>query len=139
DSRLEGMRETLADLPEAVPVYVAGREVMDQIAGFPIHRGVLALGLRGKRHTPQELLAGLPPRALILVLAGISNHDNVGSIFRNAAAFGADAVLLDGQCCDPLYRKSIRVSVGAALRVPFALGGTIEEISEVLSQTGFQQ
>jgi tRNA G18 (ribose-2'-O)-methylase SpoU len=56
----------------------------------------------------------------VVVLFGVSNHDNVGGIFRNAAAFGADAVLLDGACCDPLYRKAIRVSVGAALALPFA-------------------
>ena len=60
----------------------------------------------------------------MLALVGISNHDNMGAIFRNAAAFGADAVLLDETCCDPLYRKAIRVSVGAALKVPFATAGT---------------
>ncbi len=56
----------------------------------------------------------------MLALFGIANHDNVGGLFRNAAAFGASAVLLDGACCDPLYRKAIRVSVGGALVVPFA-------------------
>ena len=57
----------------------------------------------------------------MLALVGISNHDNMGAIFRNAAAFGADAVLIDETCCDPLYRKAIRVSVGAALKIPFAM------------------
>jgi tRNA G18 (ribose-2'-O)-methylase SpoU len=66
------------------------------------------------------LLAAQPPRSLLLVLFGIGNHDNIGAIFRNAAAFGAGGVLLDATCCDPLYRKAIRVSVGAALTVPFA-------------------
>ena len=65
-----------------------------------------------------------PRAALVVALVGISNHDNIGAIFRNAAAFGADAVLLDETCCDPLYRKAIRVSVGAALKVPFANAGT---------------
>ena len=60
--------------------------------------------------------------ALAVVLCGISNHDNMGSIFRNAAAFEADCILMDETSCDPLYRKSIRVSVGAALKVPFARG-----------------
>ncbi|WP_275428053.1 TrmH family RNA methyltransferase, partial [Enterobacter hormaechei] len=61
-----------------------------------------------------------PRSALVLGLAGLTNHDNVGGLFRNAAAFGADAVLLDAESCDPLYRKAIRVSAGAALTVPFA-------------------
>ncbi len=61
-----------------------------------------------------------PAPALVLGLAGLTNHDNVGAAFRNAAAFGADAVLLDAASCDPLYRKSIRVSAGAALIQPFA-------------------
>ena len=63
---------------------------------------------------------------MVLALVGISNHDNMGAIFRNAAAFGADAVLLDETSCDPLYRKAIRVSVGAALKVPFAVAGPAE-------------
>ena len=68
----------------------------------------------------------LPERALLVALVGIANHDNMGAIFRNAAAFGAHAVLIDNTCCDPLYRKAIRVSVGAALKVPFATGGSAQ-------------
>ena len=122
DSRLAGMAETLAKAPAGMPVYVASRAVMDAVAGFPMHRGVLAIGRTARRR--DAATACLPPcprRALVVVLVGISNHDNMGAIFRNAAAFGADAVLLDETCCDPLYRKAIRVSVGAALKVPFAI------------------
>ena len=72
----------------------------------------------------EALLAGLGPRALVVALSAIANHDNMGGICRNAAAFGADAVILDGDCCDPFYRKAIRVSVGAALTLPFARVGT---------------
>lgn len=108
----------LADiLPDAVPVYVADKAVMSAITGFPIHRGVLAVGLRGL-----EGALAVPPApapALVVGLVGLTNHDNVGGLFRNAAAFGADAVLLDADTCDPLYRKAIRVSAGAALTVPF--------------------
>ena len=68
---------------------------------------------------PAGLLGALPPAALVLALVGIANHDNVGGIFRNAAAFGASAILLDRASCDPLYRKAIRVSVGASLLMPF--------------------
>ena len=74
-----------------------------------------------------------------MVLVGLSNHDNVGAIFRNAAAFGADAVLLDETCCDPLYRKAIRVSVGAALKVPFAIGADAGSIGTLLGAAGFTQ
>jgi tRNA G18 (ribose-2'-O)-methylase SpoU len=103
-----------------VPVYSAGQTVMDAIAGFPIHRGILAWGERGPPASADALLAACPPRAVVLALFGIANHDNIGGVFRNAAAFGASAVLLDATCCDPLYRKAIRVSVGAALAMPFA-------------------
>jgi tRNA G18 (ribose-2'-O)-methylase SpoU len=70
-------------------------------------------------------------------LCGISNHDNVGSIFRNAAAFEADCVLMDDTCCDPLYRKAIRVSVGATLKVPYFHGGSIDEIIAALGDADF--
>jgi tRNA G18 (ribose-2'-O)-methylase SpoU len=79
----------------------------------------------------------MPRRALVLVLVGIANHDNIGSIFRNAAAFGADAVFLDASCCDPLYRKSIRVSVGAALRVPYATFAGEHDFHAGLAAHGF--
>jgi tRNA G18 (ribose-2'-O)-methylase SpoU len=111
---------SLADiLPGHVPLYAASQAVMDAIAGFPIHRGILAVGERAEPPAA-ELLEGLPERALVVALSGIANHDNMGGLFRNAAAFGVDAILLDAGCCDPLYRKAIRVSVGAALTMPFA-------------------
>ncbi|MFY9293470.1 MAG: RNA methyltransferase [Methylorubrum rhodinum] len=102
------------------PVYLAGRDVMSAVTGFPIHRGVLAVGLRGSEPEADALIPPAPAPALVLGLVGLTNHDNVGGLFRNAAAFGADAVLLDAATCDPLYRKAIRVSAGAALTVPFA-------------------
>jgi len=110
---------------------------MDAIAGFPIHRGILAIGRMRPPETASELLAALPARALVVVLIGIANHDNVGAIFRNAAAFGADAVLLDATSCDPLYRKAIRVSVGAALKVPFATGESVESLLDALDRHRF--
>ena len=74
---------------------------MDAIAGFHIHRGILAVGRKRDADDPEALIASLPPRALVVVLVGLSNHDNVGAIFRNAAAFGADAVLLDADLLRP--------------------------------------
>ncbi|MFT4160803.1 TrmH family RNA methyltransferase, partial [Shinella sp.] len=84
------------------------------------------------------LLGRLPAASLVLAGCGLSNHDNVGSIFRNAAAFGADAVFLDETSCDPLYRKAIRVSVGSVLTVPFARGLAAEAMLRGLFEAGFE-
>ena len=135
--RLPSLGELLALRPESAPVYVAGQAVMDAVVGFPIHRGVLAIGRRAPAVTAQALLAALPERALVAGLIGVTNHDNVGGVFRNAAAFGADAVLMDASSCDPLYRKAIRVSVGASLTVPFARGGDGHEMLDALNAAGF--
>jgi len=110
---------------------------MDTIVGFHVHRGILAHGVRPPDPGAAALLAGLPSRALALALIGVANHDNMGGLFRNAAAFGAGAVLLDPSCCDPLYRKAIRVSVGAALRVPFARLAPGEDLVALLEAAGF--
>jgi tRNA G18 (ribose-2'-O)-methylase SpoU len=116
----------LAKLDPMIPVYAAPQEVMDQTAGFHLHRGVLALARRGEDQTCEALIedCSARPPATLLALVDISNHDNVGACFRNAAALGADGVLLDAGSCDPLYRKSIRVSAGTALSLPFARSGT---------------
>jgi tRNA G18 (ribose-2'-O)-methylase SpoU len=139
DARLEGMAATLAKAPATMPVYVAPREVMDRIAGFPMHRGVLAIGRRRSGDTVEGLLSRLPAKAFVLALVGIANHDNMGAIFRNAAAFGAAAVLVDGTSCDPLYRKAIRVSAGAALKVAFATAGAVDAMVATLADAGFAQ
>ena len=118
--RVDALAPLLARLSDDVPVYVAPQAVIDAIAGFPLHRGILAIGHRTEDPTPDALMAAMGQSATVLVLSGIANHDNMGGIFRNAAAFGVNAILLDADCCDPLYRKAIRVSVGATLLVPFA-------------------
>ncbi len=118
--RVAPLAGLIASLPDGVPVYAATQPVMDRIVGFPIHRGILALGRPRASTSVEALAAAAGDRALFVVLIGLANHDNVGGVFRNAAAFGADAVILDGGCCDPLYRKAIRVSVGATLAVPYA-------------------
>jgi tRNA G18 (ribose-2'-O)-methylase SpoU len=104
-----------------------------------MHRGILAIGRRGDLPGAADLLSTLSANALVAVLVGISNHDNVGSIFRNAAAFGADAVLLDSTSCDPLYRKAIRVSVGAVFKVPFAVFDDAAALADTLDARGFTQ
>jgi tRNA G18 (ribose-2'-O)-methylase SpoU len=139
ENRLAGMTETLKAAPAGLPVYVASGAVLDRIAGFHMHRGVLAIGRKRPPETAVALLGALPKHALVVVLVGIANHDNMGAIFRNAAAFGADAVLLDETCCDPLYRKAIRVSVGAALKVPFAVASDTGILVDALAKHGFDQ
>ena len=138
ENRVEGLDEFLARTSDDVPAYVASREIMNAIAGFDIHRGVLALGKRRGAPTVKALIASMPAGALVVAACGIANHDNIGAIFRNAAAFGADALLLDETCCDPLYRKALRVSVGSVLRVPYARDGSIEAMLSTLSANDFQ-
>lgn len=106
----------MSGLAEDVPVYVVAQDVMDATAGFAIHRGYLGLG----RYAPPLDLESIlkRPRLRLMALSAIANVDNMGGLMRNAAAFGVDAVLLDGDCCDPLYRKAIRVSVGGVFKVP---------------------
>lgn len=100
----------------AQPVYLAGQAVMDAVAGFNIHRGVLASAERGPAADPAALVASAHR---VAVIEAVNDHENLGGIFRNAAAFGLDAVLLAPACCDPFYRRCIRVSIGHVLSVPF--------------------
>ncbi len=116
---LDAMRPDLAAADPTTRVLVGSHRVIRAVSGFDFHRGCLAIGERGAGDTPGPLMAPPGPR-LLLVLEDLSNPDNVGGVFRNAMAFGVDAVLLSAGCADPLYRKTIRVSVGGALRVPFA-------------------
>ncbi len=136
--RLDKLRPILACLAPGTPVYVGDQGVVDAVAGFHLHRGILALAEEAEPLEAEALLADAPERAVVLALFGISNHDNMGGLLRNAAAFGAHAVLLDETCCDPLYRKAIRVSVGAALRVPFARWGAGIDPVAALAAHGFQ-
>ncbi len=99
------------------PIYLVEQAVMNDIAGFNIHRGCLALGRRPPTPTLDRFAAG--PLARVLVLEGVNNPDNVGGLFRSAAAFGVELVVLAPGCGDPLYRKSIRTSMAASLVVPF--------------------
>jgi tRNA G18 (ribose-2'-O)-methylase SpoU len=135
--RIEALAPILAELAPETSVYSAGQAVIDAVAGFHLHRGVLGLGERAAEPSPEALLADAAERAVVLVLMGVSNHDNIGGVFRNAAAFGAHGVLLDADCCDPLYRKAIRVSVGATLVTPFARLARDADPVALLARFGF--
>lgn len=119
ESRLPALVDVLDLLPAATPAYVVGQAIMDGVVGFAIHRGVLAMAGRPPMPTLAQACGEPATPRLLLAAIGIANHDNMGALFRNAAAFGVDAVIADGGSCDPLYRKAIRVSVGAALTVPW--------------------
>ena len=136
--RIERLAPLLAAAPEGAPVYCAGQSVLDAIVGFPIHRGVLALGRRAPEPSTEALLASLPDEALVMALFGIANHDNLGGLLRNAAGFGVAAVLLDAHCCNPLYRKAIRVSVGGALITPIARLAPDEDPIAMFDRHGIQ-
>ncbi len=116
-TRLGTAGDLLRELPIETPVYCVSQQIMDGVTGFHIHRGLLAAGHRVPEPALSDLLDSPGP---LVVLEDLANHDNVGGIFRNAGAFGATGVLLSPRCADPLYRKGLRVSVGQALRVPFA-------------------
>ena len=110
------MAEALRDVVDGVPLYVVDEATIRSVVGFAFHRGCLALGERGLPDAMKPLLAS----HRLVVLERVTNPDNVGAVFRHAAALGADGVLLSPGCGDPLYRKAVRVSMGAALRLPFA-------------------
>ncbi|WP_412063904.1 TrmH family RNA methyltransferase [Rhizobium sp. SYY.PMSO] len=137
ENRVSGLGDIIETFSADVPIYVAASEVLDGIVGFHLHRGVLALGRRTRDGGMSAFLDRIPKQALVLVGCGISNHDNIGSMFRNAAAFGADAVLLDESCCDPLYRKALRVSVGSILTLPYCRQGSGVELLAALAARGF--
>ncbi len=120
----EGRAEPLAGLAQAVgsrgaPVYIASQEVLDRTVGFRLHRGVVALGRR-RPPTPFEELVALAGPGPLVAAEGLNDHENLGSLFRNAAALGAAGVLLDPRSADPLYRRSVRVSVGHVLTLPWS-------------------
>jgi len=100
-----------------VAVFTAPAEVLRATAGFDLHRGVVAAV---DRPDPVPVEAFVDGCRRLLVLEGINDHENLGALFRNAAAFGIDGVLLDPSCADPWYRRSVRVSMGHVLRVPHA-------------------
>ena len=99
------------------PVYQASAEVMARTVGFHLNRGVLAAADRAPEPAAAGLLAGA---RRVLALEGVNDHENLGALFRNAAALAVDAVLIGPRCADPLYRRSVRVSMGHVLRTPFA-------------------
>ncbi len=119
-NRIQALGPLLTRVPGSVPIYSADQAMLAQIVGFPMHRGLLACGRRMADHDVDSVLESC--RALV-VLEDLANHDNIGSVFRSAACLVGEGigVILSPRCCDPLYRKALRVSMGHALRIPFAV------------------
>ncbi len=114
----QGLAALGADLDGvAVPVYLVPQAVMTGVAGFPFHRGALASADRPP--SPGDLMEIVAGARLVVMAEGVTDNENLGGLFRNAAAFGAGAVVVDRTAADPLYRRSIRVSMGQVLRIPF--------------------
>lgn len=112
--------------PANLPIYLLPREAMQQLVGFDMHRGCIAAAHRPGPHETNadnllQTLRAAPVHQPIAILEDLANHDNVGGIFRSAAAFDAAAILCSPRTCDPLYRKAVRVSMAAVLRLPFAI------------------
>lgn len=129
------LAHVVAAVPADVPVYVAPQAAMNAVAGFNIHRGCLALARRPAPRTLGDLALGT--RRRLLLAEGVNNPDNVGSLFRNALALGADAVVLGPHCADPLYRKAIRTSMAATLLLPWAESAAWPDDLDRLRGDGF--
>jgi tRNA G18 (ribose-2'-O)-methylase SpoU len=114
ERRSERLDDVLTEL--GCSVYVASAELVNAIVGFPLHRGVLAIARRSALPSPSAVLQNAQR---IVVLENVVDPDNIGSVFRHCAAFGADAVILSEHCGDPLYRKAVRSSMGWVFDVPW--------------------
>ncbi|WP_285043206.1 RNA methyltransferase [Plantibacter sp. LMC-P-059a] len=130
---LEDVSPLLAD--HDVPVFVGEPELLEQLTGFHLHRGALAAMHRPPLADPAELLADA---RRVVILEDIVDHTNVGAIFRSVAGLGADAVLITPRCADPLYRRSVRVSMGTVLQVPWTRLPEWDVASGILHDAGFQ-
>ncbi|GAB10366.1 putative RNA methyltransferase [Gordonia araii NBRC 100433] len=137
DRRLGEMSSTLppTDDSAAVPFFRASAEVMAEIVGFHLNRGVLGVARRPAELTVEQAIGGA---SVVAVLEGVNDHENIGSIFRNAAGLGVDAVLFGTGCADPLYRRCVRVSMGHALLVPFAKMPEWPRELDLLGDNGFR-
>ncbi len=125
-SRFAAMRDMLEPVIESgTPVYVAPERVLRRVVGFDLHRGAVAAADRWAMPSVASVLDGA---RRVAVLERVNDHENLGVLFRSAAALGVDAVLLDAECSDPLYRRCVRVSIGHVLRIPWTRVGAIADV-----------
>jgi tRNA G18 (ribose-2'-O)-methylase SpoU len=131
EERLEGMADVL-DRVEA-PVYVVDRALLYEVVRFKLHQGVIGCGGRLPLTDPAEVLAGA---RRVAVLEGLGDHENLGTLFRSARGLGVDAVVLGPGCADPLYRRSVRVSMGHVLHLPHARAADLDTVFAALEAAG---
>jgi tRNA G18 (ribose-2'-O)-methylase SpoU len=134
DAALADIEAVLVQHGGETCAYLATVDTVQRLVGFPFHRGCLAAAERG---TPLALADLIPDARLLVVLEHVTNPDNIGGVFRNAAAFGADGVVLSPGCGDPLYPKATRVAMGGSLEVPFALATDWPAALAHLKDAGF--
>ena len=136
---LLGVERRIADLhaevDSHVPAYVTSADVMASVVGFHLNRGVLAVADRAQPWTLDDLVAR---SRRLAVLEGVGDHENLGALFRNAAALGVDGVIIGPGCSDPLYRRSVRVSMGHVLAVPFTTATDWPGTLDTLRDKGFR-
>ena len=130
---LPDARRLLADWPD-VPIYVGSAELLEQLTGYNLHRGAMAAMHRPDLASVADIIRGA---RRIVILEDIVDHTNVGAIFRSVAGLGADAVLITPRCADPLYRRSVRVSMGTVLQVPWTRLPEWRDAAPVLKENGF--
>jgi tRNA G18 (ribose-2'-O)-methylase SpoU len=133
DRRLSELADDLVGVD--APYYRVDADVMTAVVGFHLNRGVLASASRPRELTVAQVTADA---RTVAVLEGVNDHENLGSIFRNAAGLGVDAVVFGMGCADPLYRRAVRVSMGHALLVPYAWTGTWPHDLQLLRDNGFR-
>ena len=133
-ARAESLGDLRALLDPGVPVLVADRDVLAELTGFDVHRGVLASAVRPTVIEPNQLLGA---NRRVAVLEGLTDLENVGAVFRVAAALGIGGVLLDDRCADPLYRRCVRVSLGWSTVLPHARVRHHDDLVTTLHEAGF--
>jgi tRNA G18 (ribose-2'-O)-methylase SpoU len=147
-TQIQACSDDLALLPDGTPVYEVPPDAIEQIAGFDMHRGLMAVAYRKPLVPWREALGAFASHEaggsdtrrfapVVLVLEDLSNHDNLGGLFRNAAALGCRGVMLSPRCCDPLYRRALRVAVGTTLVLPWARCESIQELLSAAHEQGF--
>lgn len=135
---LEGVREVCGQFPDVcadLPVFLAPESVLETITGFHVHRGTLASVARPELPAVSDLLQGA---RRVVILENIVDHTNVGAIFRSVAGIGADAVIVSESCADPLYRRSVRVSMGTVMQIPWTRAGSWAQLAADLVSAGFE-
>jgi tRNA G18 (ribose-2'-O)-methylase SpoU len=130
---IDDLSHELAAFPE-LPVFVGSTGQLEEVTGFHLHRGALAAMFRPALPTLDTLLQ---TSTTVVILEGLADHTNVGAVFRTVAAMGADAVLVTSSCADPLYRRSVRVSMGAVLQVPWTRISGWDDVTLTLKNHGF--